>query len=155
MRPFDMRFVEDTMALVRSLPPDKKPLWGMMTVPQMLGHLTHAVRYSLGLVPPTKNETNFFRHYVVRPLILYRIVRMPKNVQAPPMYENAEAHGTPESFETVLRLFVQRYNDPDFEAPENPYFGSIGKEGWARLHMIHIEHHLRQFGVAPKDFLDR
>jgi hypothetical protein len=53
----------------------------------------------------------------------------------------------------LLGQFLDRLGRADFAPPPHPYFGDIGPGGWARLHLVHLEHHLRQFGAAPPGFL--
>ncbi|MCC6145874.1 MAG: DUF1569 domain-containing protein [Candidatus Hydrogenedentes bacterium] len=154
MRPFDERFVEEAVALCRALPTDSAPLWGRMTVPQMFAHMTTGVRYSLGKEEVSPIEGGLFARLIAAPLVLRGIVKIPRDSQAPAMYDKAAPQATVDELEAELRTFLNFYDTPGFFPPPHPYFGNIGKHGWARLHIVHLDHHLRQFGAAPATFVN-
>lgn len=153
MREFDRAFVDSAAAALAAIPSDRKPEWGRMTPPQLHAHLLTAVRYSLGMEPESPNEGGWFGARVAAPLILGGWLRIPKNKKAPAMYDAAPPEAAAAEVAAALREFHARLGDPAFAPPPHPYFGGIGPGGWARLHQIHLDHHLRQFGAAPANFL--
>ena len=152
MRIFDQRFVDEASAIIRALPMDKKPQWGKMSVPQMFAHMTTAFGYALGKVPQTANEGGFFGK-IAAPLILNGIVHIPKDQKAPSMYDAGAPTATAEELIAVITAYHARLSDPGFSPPSHPFFGDIGVNGWSKLGIVHFEHHLRQFGVAPANFV--
>jgi len=65
-----------------------------------------------------------------------------------------EAEGTrPAEFEEdvrALQTLVDRFarQPRDFEWPRShPHFGKMSEAEWLRLAYLHVDHHLRQFGV--------
>jgi hypothetical protein len=47
----------------------------------------------------------------------------------------------------ALRRFVERLDaDPRARVP-HPVFGALARWRWARVHALHLDHHLRQFGA--------
>lgn len=152
MRQFDQRFVAEAVDIVRNLPTDKRPAWGSMNVPQMFAHMVAAIGYSLGKIPETPNEGGLFGR-LVAPILLNGYLRIPKGQKAPSMYDAAAPSATAEELAAEIEAFHNRMADPAFSPPPHPFFGDIGRDGWAKLNIVHLEHHLRQFGVAPKGFI--
>lgn len=153
MRPFDRAFVEETLAALRSIEPERKPKWGRMNRAQMLSHLRTAVRYSLGKEKQTPNVGGFFGRWIAGPLILNGWIRIPHNQKAPPMYDSALPEATLEQFEQELRELLAQVEAGTFQPVPHDYFGDIGPEGWKKLNVVHFEHHLRQFGAVPPNYL--
>ncbi len=147
MPEFNRRFIEQTAERFRKLAPDSKPLWGRMSSPQMLAHLAQLVKYSIGKEPETPNEGGWFGHYVAAPLILNGVIKIPKNSKAPRLYERQAPHGDVPMLTGELTEFLTRLEDASFNPPAHPYFGRLDAHQWAKLHVIHIDHHATQFGV--------
>lgn len=152
MRAFDQDFVAEASRIVRGLSPDKRPEWGSMSAPQMLAHMVAAIGYSLGKIPETPNEGGLFGR-LVAPILLNGYLRIPKGQKAPSMYDTAAPSATAEELVAEIDGFHAKLADPSFAPPPHPFFGDIGRDGWAKLHIVHLEHHLRQFGAAPKGFI--
>ena len=124
--------------------------WGAMDVDRMLRHLTFMFDVSLGeQVVPDKTVP------VVRDLIFLVFFRWfttwPKGRFKGPAYTCPPPEG---SFDTERAAVVDRMwrfvdlleREPD-KATINPGLGSIPLTKWSRVHGVHLDHHLRQFGV--------
>ncbi len=146
MRAFDQNLVDEVISLFGSLDANLKPVWGSMTPSQAMAHMTAAMRYGLGKEQETPNAGGFFGARIAAPLILGGFMKIPKNQKAPKMYDSAAPEGDTESLRTEMEEQLQRMCAGSFKPPEHPYFGDIGAEGWAKLHVVHLEHHLRQCG---------
>ncbi|MCL4690964.1 MAG: DUF1569 domain-containing protein [Candidatus Hydrogenedentes bacterium] len=147
MRPLDHDYVNDLIARLGRLRPDAKPAWGTLTPDRMVGHLMVIVRYSMGRGKPVPARGNWFIRWIVGPLIINGIVRMPRNVTGPAAAEALCPSGDTETLHAVLEEYLTLVQSGDLEPPPHPFFGDIGVDGWAKLHVVHFEHHLRQFGV--------
>lgn len=152
MRPFDRDFVDESSAILRGIPTDRRPAWGSMTPPQMFAHMTAAFEYGLGELPQTPNEGGFFGA-LAAPLILNGFLKIPKGSKAPSMYDAAAPSATADELSAAMEAFLARLADPGFHPPAHPFFGDIGKAGWCKLSVVHLEHHLRQFKAAPANYL--
>ena len=79
------------------LTPDRHPLWGRMTAPQMVAHITDAIRMATGDLPIRTRKTAF-RYPLIKQLLVY-VVPVPKglptdrNLQRVPGDWNAELRG--------------------------------------------------------------
>ncbi len=146
LRAFDKAFVEEAIAEFEALTPDLSPEWGSMRPPQMIAHLTTAVRYGLNKEEHTPPEGNFLIRHVLSPILLSGLLRMPKNIAKPKLYDASAPEGTLDALRTEIEDQLTRQDEGSFDPPPHPALGDLGPNGWGNLHTIHIEHHLRQFG---------
>ena len=147
MRPLDHDYVNELVSRLSKLRPDAKPAWGSITPERMIGHLTMTVRYSMGRVPELDVRGNWFVRHLVRPLVLNGLLRIPKNLKVPDPGGQLFPAGDAETFHAVLDEYLTLVQSDDLEPAPHPAFGHIGVDGWAKLHVVHFEHHLRQFGL--------
>lgn len=137
---------------LRGLRVDAPARWGRMDAGAMLRHLRATLELSLGevaaqrLVPRWLGVpagwvfTTFFARW---PRGLGgRLTPIPALL--PP--EQATFDAERERVLALLRRFGERLAaDPRARAP-HPVFGELARWRWARLHALHLDHHLRQFG---------
>ena len=124
--------------------------WGTMDLPRTLRHLTFTFEMSLGeQVVPDKTIP------VVRDLVYLVFFRCftnwPKGRLKGPAYTCPPAQGGFDAERAAVSDRMWRFVDslerePDREAL-NPGLGHIPLTTWSRVHGVHLDHHLRQFGV--------
>ena len=141
----DHDYVAEVLRRVGRIQPDAKPAWGAMSRDDMVSHLAQWVRYSLGRTEPLPDQSTWFSRTILRPLFLHRIVPFPKGVRGADMSRWPAADT--ETFHALLEDYLAHVQAGDIEPPPHPFFGPLGVDGWARIHLLHFEHHLRQFGV--------
>lgn len=133
---------------VQLLQPTDEGRWGMMTVTEMLKHCNLANTQILE-GERTQPKTTL-KQYLLRILSLYIVPRFPKNMQGAPANDtsgtisDARFYNEREQFiKTIMR----------FPANRKPLtlshiaFGNISTRQWGRAAWMHMDHHLRQFGV--------
>ncbi len=148
MRAFDHDYVNELVARLGALRRDAKPAWGAMTPEQMVGHLIETVRYVMGREPDVPFIGNWFTRTLLAPLILNGIIPIPKNVKAPrPNSEAPLPTGDVETLHATLEDYLSLAQTGDLHPSHHPVFGDIGVDGWAKMHVRHFEHHLKQFGL--------
>jgi hypothetical protein len=76
----DRREVLDRMAKLRS---DAQPRWGTMSAPQMICHLSDALRAGLG-EKYTSPSTSLFKRTILKPLALWVPVPWPRGFKTRP-----------------------------------------------------------------------
>jgi Protein of unknown function (DUF1569) len=132
-------------ARIGRLTPDRVPLWGRMSAPQMVAHLAAAIRMATGELPIPLRRTPF-RHPVVKQLLIY-FVPMPKSL--PTARELQRDPAAWDADVADLRQMLERFAARDRKAPwpAHPAFGPLGAHAWGVLTQRHLDHHLRQFGV--------
>lgn len=150
MPKFDQAFIDETAKRLEKLTPESRPLWGKMSCPEMMGHLNMTIMYSMGKFPAIPASPSWVNRHIVGPLILNGILKLPKNFN-PPRPEGAPAPppvpGNAEMLLNAMKMYLEGLQKGDFKAPVHPGFGEIGAEGWGKMHVVHTDHHLRQFGV--------
>lgn len=146
MRNFDYDFVEEAMQRLGEIEPGAPPVWGTLSSEGVVQHLADTVRYAMGKGPELPDKSTWFLRTIAAPLVLNGIVRIPKNVKAPP-FGDIEATDDLETLHAVLDEYLALAQTGDLETMPDPLLGDIGLDGWSKMHVIHFEHHMRQFRV--------
>ena len=125
--------------------------WGRMTAHQMVCHLSDAFR----LVTHQKAAspaTGIVQVTLIKWIALYVPFRWPQGVPTRPEMDQ-EFEGTkPRDFAAdlaELESLVERIATvgKDYDWPAHPIFGRMSESAWTRWAYLHVEHHLRQFGL--------
>lgn len=151
MPKYDRAFIDASVERLKRIDLDAPPEWGEMTAAQMMGHVNMMIIYSLGKLPALPSMGGWFTRNLVGPILLNGIMKMPKNLK-PKLPEGSPEPPPPPSgnidlLTNALEMFYEGLESGEIESPPHPAFGDIGVEGWAKLHCVHLDHHLRQFGV--------
>ena len=129
----------------KSLSPDSKPLWGTLTGAAAICHLIDTFKITLGRVT-TKDRSTFKTRKVHRLLVLHFGVSIPREkikasremlITKPTLWEHDI-----ETFETLLNEIITQKN-----TLAHYLFGPLTYNEWCKFTAIHIDHHLKQFGV--------
>jgi hypothetical protein len=128
------------------LRPEAKPLWGRMTAPQMLAHVSDWMLMASGDLPVAGKKA-VLRYAPIKQLVIYWLP-FPKGVptarelltRAPAQWD-AECDSMRERLDSFEKLYRKS------EWPDHPIFGSISPRAWGVLGYRHTDHHFRQFGV--------
>lgn len=148
LRHFDNDYVREVIDRLASIAPDANPRWGTMTPPDMIMHLLGAVKYSMGRLPLQTGKRQPLIEWIVRPLLLGGWLPMPRNVSVERQgFQTFTAPGDLETLHAVLEEYLGLVQTGEMAPPRHPVFGPLSVDDWARLHFIHFEHHLKQFGV--------
>jgi hypothetical protein len=145
---FDEQCRRETLARLRRVQPDARPLWGRMTAPQMLAHLGDQMRGTLGTRQWTRMPSGLLRYPGFKQLALYWLPWPKGRTQGPP-----EAFTTtPTSWESDLATveeLVARLAARGRRGtwPAHSHFGRLSGRQWGVFCYRHFDHHLRQFGV--------
>ncbi len=143
----DPRTRADIAARVAQLTPQRAPLWGRMSAPQMLAHCADALRMAYGDLPCASKHIPLARLGVVKWLAL-NVLPFPKSAPtAPELLARAPAEWGAERGE-ILGL-IERFGTELSRTswPAHPLFGPLTSAQWGQLAWKHLDHHLRQFGV--------
>ena len=141
------------LILLRTIPYDRPPAWGRMTLQQMVEHFSDALRMASGKSGNTKillpedqvlrmrgfmNSDKPFRENTANPL-------MPA-VPAP--IKNKSLEDALEELRQEIDYFFNVFEKNNLSITRNPFFGDLDFEENLQLLTKHAEHHLRQFGVS-------
>ncbi len=133
---------------LNKLTSESKPLWGKMNVSQMLAHLQQPLKVSLG-------EQKLKRSFVG--LLFGKMAKKKmlgengfgKNLPTDPNFIiKGDRHFEQERTATIEYLTRLTSGGADVLTKEaHPFFGKMTENDWDKLNWMHIDHHLRQFGV--------
>jgi uncharacterized protein DUF1569 len=142
---------ENLLQRLRQVRSDSPRRWGKMSAHQMICHLNDSFKMAIGersLSPASA----LLPGKLMKWFALYVPLRWPHGVPTMPGM-NQDMSGTkPIEFETDVRELeglVERMTrrEKDFRWDCHPVFGTMPERDWLRLGYLHMDHHLRQFGV--------
>jgi hypothetical protein len=143
------------IARLHRLRPDTPRRWGRMSAPQMVCHLTDAFRSLLGERPTsTPSRTpGMLGRTLVRWIALYSPFLWPRGIRTRPEIDS-QLGGTPPSSHfdddvAALEAAAARFLSAGEHGPRKPHFmfGQLSEAEWQRWAYLHMDHHLRQFGL--------
>jgi hypothetical protein len=142
---------KDILERLSNLQPASRRRWGRMTPHQAICHLSDAFKFTFG-EKEISSVSNPFTRTVVKWIVLYSPLPLPRGVKTRPEADQAIGGTPPEDFEgdrqrlvTLIERFTAASKDGKFHP--HPYFGDMSEAEWMRWGYLHCDHHLRQFGV--------
>ena len=147
-RPADKAEIVRRLKTVR---PSCTRKWGRMSAHQMVCHLSDAFR----LVTHQKAAspaTGIVQSTLIKWIALYVPFSWPQGVPTRPEMDQ-EIEGTkPGDFAADLadlESLLERITtvQKGYDWPEHPIFGRMSESAWMRWAYLHVDHHLRQFGL--------
>ena len=144
---FDPQACNAILDRISRLTPDRKPIWGRFTAPEMVCHISCDLRHGLGELdagPPSGRFARFPLNWLI-----IHVVPWPRGKGKSPPEFLATRPTTWSADVDRLRDLVQRFaaRGPDAPWPPSRVFGRISGGSWGVVVHKHLEHHLRQFGV--------
>jgi hypothetical protein len=135
-----------------SVRPDSVRRWGRMSAHQMVCHLGDCFRMATG-EKPVSPATGVLQRTIVKWIALYLPLRWPAGTLKTRPEVDQEMSGTrPGDFaadvaelEALVELLAAR--TASFDRHPHPIFGRMSEAAWLRWGYLHMDHHLRQFGV--------
>ncbi|PWU11536.1 MAG: hypothetical protein C5B51_02500 [Terriglobia bacterium] len=134
-----------------ALRPSMRPHWGSMTAHGMICHLADSFRVAMG-ERYASPATGVLQRSIMKWAALYVPLHWPKGIRTRPEVEQGNGGTLPEDFRQdhadLIRL-VETFAEPPFRflRSAHPIFGSMREWEWLRWGFLHMDHHLRQFGV--------
>ena len=137
---------------LKKVRPDSRGLWGKMNSHQMVCHLSDSFKLTIGEKEAATSAANLFNRTVIKWIALQAPLTWPKGVKTRPEVDQQIGGTKPVEFERdmkELEKMVDRFSrkERDFEWQAHPIFGIMTEEEWLRWGYLHMDHHLRQFGV--------
>jgi hypothetical protein len=141
----------EILARVRKVSTDCQRRWGRMTPNQMLCHLSDAFKGVIG-EKPAQSRSNFVSRTLVKWIALKAPITWPHSVKTMPEFDQTIGGTPPSEFErdrAGLENLIDRVTraNRDFQWTEHPSFGPMSEWEWQRWGYLHVDHHLRQFGL--------
>ena len=136
---------------VKMLRPECARRWGRMSAHQMVCHLSDSFR----LVTHQKAAspaTGLLQSTVIKWIALYAPLPWPAGVPTRPEMDQELGGTSPGDFaadlaelEALLEVVTTTAAGNDY--PAHPIFGRMSQAAWLRWAYLHMDHHLRQFGL--------
>ena len=145
---FDATEVANLKQRIASLRADSAPLWGKMTVAQMLAHNVLSLQLALGDKPTQRMFVGRLLGSIVKPMALKDGVPMRRNSPTLPMLVMTQPCEF-DSERTQLIAQIHRFAAQPQDGPKrlHGFFGKLTPQESSKLAHKHLDHHLRQFGV--------
>ena len=131
---------------IGKLQPDTPRQWGAMTPNETIAHLDRSIAISLGEIE-VKDESNFFLRSIIRPIFFSGLFEWPKGkLKVMPIFMGAPETGKEKLIASIERFIEKADAEPNRKAL-HPAFGVQPISFFRRMHGLHMDHHLRQFGL--------
>jgi len=145
---FSKEISNEVIERIEKLTPKTQPIWGKMSVAQMLAHC--CVTYEM-VYTDQHPKPNLFTKFIMK-LVVKRIVvsekPYAKNGRTAPQFLISDDR----IFETEKKRLIdyihkiQELGAKRFHLKESHSFGELTSLEWNNLFYKHLDHHLRQFG---------
>ncbi len=146
---FDPVVSQELISRINRLTPSHSPLWGKMTVSQMLAHCSVAYEmvYTDKHPKPGKIICFLLRLFVKKGVV--NETPYPRNSRTAPAFIIKDKRNFEEE-KSKLISYIQKTTDLGpmyFQGKESLSFGPLTTGEWNNLFYKHLDHHLTQFGV--------
>ena len=144
---FDSDTQAQVLDRVNKLNPASARQWGKMSVSQMLKHMSTAFSVPINKIRLPKDKLYYIAANPFTRWVMINVMpKWPKNMATVDAFIVKEDP----DFATAKAEFLQVFNEflvsKDFSG-SHPAFGVMPREQWGQAMYIHLDHHLRQFGV--------
>ena len=141
----------ELIVLVNKLKGDEKGKWGKMNAQQMIEHVAGFFKVSTGKIHfPLTTPAEHLPKYKE---FLLSDKEFRENTKAPVLPEEPlplQYATMPEAINDLTKsvddFFAFFKNDPS-KTTLHPAFGELNFNEWVQLHLKHVTHHLKQFGL--------
>ncbi len=133
---------------INKLTPESKALWGKMSVDQMLSHCQAPFDFTFGTKPMKANFIIRLFGKILKKKV-FGATEFKKNSPTAPAFIRKETY----DFEASKNGLIERINvfsdvgQMAIKTSKHPFFGELTYDEWSKMHTMHLDHHLRQFGV--------
>ncbi|MES2410190.1 MAG: DUF1569 domain-containing protein [Bacteroidota bacterium] len=133
---------------INSLSPETQALWGKMTADQMLSHCQAPIDFAFGKTPMKVNFVMRLLGKMIKGKML-KSKEFKKNSPTAPAFIRTGNY----DFEQTKKELIEKINtfselgEKAIKTTNHPFFGEMSYDEWSQLHTMHLDHHLRQFGV--------
>jgi hypothetical protein len=144
-------FAKEVVERFNALPPDAERRWGTLTREGVIEHLVGTFEYSM------KGDLETFRvqvplkNRIIGFVMINGFAHFPKGVKIKTKEGEAipavRAEGGTERLGEVMEEFLSCVEDGSMTPSPHPFFGALRAEQWAKFHLQHLKHHMRQFGA--------
>lgn len=137
----------EIISRVKNLSPAATPLWGAMTVNEMMFHCSKVTGMILSAKPSGAKPK--LKERFIKVIGLHVLKHFPKGVKTGSKYlktkdDNLDFEAERKNLIAILQGAAD-YKENIFG--NHPFFGPLNTKEWRRFLWMHTDHHLRQFNV--------
>ncbi|KRD10633.1 hypothetical protein ASE21_13145 [Flavobacterium sp. Root901] len=134
---------------INELKSDSQPLWGKMSVSQMLAHCNVTYEMVYDNIHP---KPNFLIKLLLKLLAKNKVVSEKPYTRslntAPQFIITGDCNFALEKNRLINYLIkTQELGENEFEGKESLSFGKLTSKEWNNMFAKHLDHHFKQFGV--------
>jgi hypothetical protein len=136
---------------LRDLRPESVRRWGRMSAHEAICHLSDSFRMATGQRPVT-HASSLLQQTILKWIALYLPLPWPAGILTRPEIDQELGGTRPVDFaadvaqlEALLELVTTLKGTVNWQA--HPIFGRMSEAAWLRWAYLHVDHHLRQYGV--------
>lgn len=146
---FTKEVSDEIITRINSLTKDTQPLWGKMSVAQMLAHcnVTYELVYEQKHAKPNPIVKFILKTFVKK--IVTNDKPYKKGSQTAPYFVISDSKDF-ENEKSRLIAYIektQELGEAKFDGKESHSFGVMNKQEWNAMFWKHLDHHLKQFNV--------
>jgi hypothetical protein len=133
---------------INKLTSDTQPVWGTMSVSQMLAHCTVSVKLAAGEVKAENNENYLKLGRLIKDRV-FDSEMFTKNLPTSNEFLVSDNKEFEKNKNTLLE-YIGMYSKSDMNGSTtkaHPFLGDLTVKEWGMLIWKHTNHHLTQFGV--------
>ena len=146
---FDKKVSLELIDRINQLTTDSKPVWGKMTVAQMLAHccITYEFIYEKTHAKPGKFK-KFMLNLFVKNIVVGETPYKTNSRTAPEFIVSEEKDFSIEKNRLIAYITkTQELGGSYFDNKESHSFGVLSEKEWNNMFYKHLDHHLHQFSV--------
>ncbi|WP_333600513.1 DUF1569 domain-containing protein [Flavobacterium sp.] len=139
---------EIIISRINKLSPESKGQWGKMTVDQMLSHCQAPMDFAFGKTPMKANFLMRLLGKMIKGKML-KSKEFKKNSPTAPAFIRTGVYDFDQTKNELIQKieFFSDLGQKAIKTTNHPFFGEMTYDEWSQLHTMHLDHHLRQFGV--------
>jgi hypothetical protein len=141
----DSHTKQEMISRINKLRVDSKPLWGKMSVAQMLAHIQVPMSVTLG----KKKVSQSFMGMIFGPFVksmMYNEKPWKQGMPTDRSFVIRDDRDFEKEKQGLIKL-INEFEIKEITSDKHPFFGHMTKEQWAKSNWKHLDHHMKQFGV--------
>lgn len=147
---FDAKVAQNYIDRINTLTPGTQPLWGKMSVDQMLAHCN--VSYEMVYEPEKHKKPGSIAKFILKTFVKSKVVGekgYPHNSPTAPQFIIADRKNFEDEKKRLIGFIqkTQQLGESAFDGKESFSFGKLKAKEWSNMFAKHLNHHLAQFGV--------
>ena len=145
-------FLLSTPALLRTLDPNQRPVWGIMTPQHLVEHIVGAWRISNGRAQVKCIFEG--EELAKRRAFIFSDAPYPKNITNPvtgdglPKLRKPSLEAAIAQLEDEMSVFFEYHETNPGSIEIHPVFGDLTADQWIHFQERHMRHHLMQFELV-------